>query len=270
MDSIRKFGALLARHWEKAVLGVALVGLIYAVIHLFSAKQAEDDKIRIYDAGVAKRKTKAVPAVDIDALSKSIEHTKNPPSVDLGLPHNVFNPVKWQRRPDGTIIKIEKGTEVGPAALKITGTAPLNTVITLDKPSAGGLLMSSAQEAAPLTNAVLRRKLQSFVTTNSADRTKLFTLREIRGTAEKPEAVVELTNGERVTVTADKPYSRVDGFKVDLLYPPENRPLKDKRVDDVLTLAGEDYIIVAISSNEVVVSARSNNRRTTIRNNAAP
>ena len=69
-------------------------------------------------------------------------------------------------------------------------------------------------------------------------------------------------------ITGDKPFTRVDGYKVDLTYPPENRNLGDRRVGDVLPIAGEDYIIVAINPNEVVVSARSNNRRTTIRNNA--
>lgn len=266
MDLFRKIGALIVRHYEKVLLGVALIGLVYAVIHLYSTKQAEEEKISTYDRGISKKKTKEVPAVDMNALSQTLSSATNPPDVNLSLPHNVFNPVKWQRRPDGTIIKIEKGTEVGPNALQIASIAPLQTVITLDKPAGSGLNMSVLQEAS--TNVGFRRKLQSFVTTNAADRTRFFTLREIRGSAEQPEAVVELATGDRVTVTPEKPFTRVDGFKVDLTYPPENRSFNDKRVGDVLALAGEDYIIVAITQNEVVVSARSNNRRTTIRNNA--
>jgi hypothetical protein len=90
-------------------------------------------------------------------------------------------------------------------------------------------------------------------------------VRDIRGTPDKPEVAIELADGKKVTVTTEKPYSEVEGYKADLLYPPENRNFKDRRVGDKLALGGEDYIIVAITENEVVVSAVSNNRRATIR-----
>lgn len=268
MDYLRKIGDLLRRHYEKVILAVALIGLVYAVIHLNGQKEQEDEKIRDYNRKMLKRKTKEVPSVNLAEFSRALQNATNPPSLDFGLPHNLFNPVKWQRRPDGTIIKIETGTEVGPNALRIARVTPLSTIITVEKMSGSGLLMNVTQEAS--TNVYLRRRLQSYVTTNQMDRTKLFTLRSIGGTPENPQAIIELTSGERMTITGDKPFSRVDGYKADLTYPPENRNLGDRRVGDVLTIAGEDYIIVAITPNEVVVSARSNNRRTTIRNNAGP
>ena len=72
-----------------------------------------------------------------------------------------------------------------------------------------------------------------------------------------------------MTVSADKPFTRVMGYKVDLNYPPEKRMITDRRAGDSIMLGDETYNIVAITPNEVVVSARSNNRRTFIRNNAA-
>lgn len=268
MDFLRKIGSVFARHYEKVLLVLALLGLVYAVYHLYTKKQEEEQNIQTYNRNIQKKQTQGIPATDLGPLTKALESAKNPSALNFGLPHNLFNAVKWQRRPDGTIIKIEKGTEVGPDALKLTKVTPLETTIAIERASGTGLQMSATQEAS--TNVYYRRKLSFFMTTNTMDRTKLFTLREIRGTPDKPEAVIELGNGDRAPVTADKPYKRVDGYKADLLYPPEGKTFSDRRIGDVLPLGGEDYIVVAINPNEIVVSARSNNRRTTIRNNAGP
>jgi hypothetical protein len=268
MDLFRKLGGIFVRHYEKVLLVLVLIGLVASVGLLIKTRQDEEEKIRDYDQKVLKGKTKELPAVDLGVLTGALEAAKNPPALNFGLPHNLFNPVKWQKRPDGSVLPIRTGTEIGGAALKIAAIAPLNTMVTLDKSTGTGLQMSALQEAH--TNRQFWVKWQSFVKSNEVDRTKLFTLREMRGTLEKPEAVIEV-GAERVTVTPEKPFTRVDGYKVDLTYPPDPRldkMLKGKRVGDVLSLGNEDYIIVAIKPNEIVVSARSNNRLTTIRNNA--
>jgi hypothetical protein len=64
-------------------------------------------------------------------------------------------------------------------------------------------------------------------------------------------------------------FQRVDGYKADFSYPPENKAFTEKRLNETVTLGGEDYILIAISQSEVVLSARSNNKRTTLRYNAA-
>lgn len=264
MSFLRNIGGLLTRHYEKAIVAFALIGLLGAVVYLYGVRQSEEEKIREYDRNVQRKKGKEFPAVDLAQFSNALAAAKSPPVLDFGLPHNLFNPVKWQKRPDGSILKIEKGTEVGAAALKIVKVEPLNTVIAIDRVTPGGLYMSALQEAS--TNVALRRKISQYVTTNTQHTTKLFTLRDIRGAAGQPEALIELASGDKVTVTTAKPYSQLEGYKVDLQYPPEgNRAFNDRRVGDKLSLGGEDYIIVAITENEVVVSASSNNRRTTIR-----
>jgi hypothetical protein len=263
MSFLRNIGGILARHYEKVIVVFALIGFIGAVVYLYGVRQAEEAKIQEFDRNVQKKKGKEVPSVDLQQFADALQKAKNPPALDFGLPHNLFNPVKWQKKPGGEVIKIETGTEVGGAALKIVNIAPLRTVISIDRATPGGLFMSAIQEAS--TNLYYRRKIQSYVTTNAQHSTKLFTVRDIRGGPEKPEVLVELADGKKVTVTPDKPYSEVEGYKADLHYPPENRNFKDVRVGARLTLGGEDYIIVAITENEVVVSAVSNNRRATIR-----
>ncbi len=264
MNFLRKIGGLFAKHYEKVIVALALIGFLGAVVYLYGVRQAEEDKIREYDRNVQKKKGKEVPSVDLAQLSGALEKAKNPPALDFGLPHNLVNPVTWQKKPDGSLLKIEKGTEVGGAALKLVNTAPLRTIVAVDRVTPGGLYMSAVQEAA--TNARARIKISQYVTTNTQHTSKLFTLRDIRGTPEQPEAVIELADGKKTSVTLEKPYTEVEGYKADLTYPPEPKlSFKDLRVGDKLTVGGEEYNIVAITENEVVVSASSNNRRATIR-----
>src|SRR5687767_405549 len=242
MKSLREFPGLLKRHYEKAIVALALLGLVASVFYLNKMKTEENEKIDTYNRSIGRRKVKPIQSVDVSALSTALARMTNPPSHNFAPPHNLLNPVKWQRRPDGTLIKVETGKEIGPDALAVTRIAPLNLMITLEQAAGNGFNMGVMQEGA--TNAAFRRKFVPYVSTNSAtDRvhsTKVFTLREVNRTAQPPEAVIELSDGNRVTVSTNKPFTRVMGYKADLKYPPEpNRNFNDRRVGDVLTLAGD-------------------------------
>ena len=75
---------------------------------------------------------------------------------------------------------------------------------------------------------------------------------------------------EPITVTRDKPFEKVIGYAADLLYPPGKQTFSHKKVNDTIKLEDdpETYKIVAITRNEVVLSADSNKRRTIIKANA--
>ncbi len=261
------------RHWEKVLLAFALLGLIGAVVYLNSMKSEESAKIDEYEKGVLRPKVKPYPTLDVNMLSSAMRQATNNASLDFSPPHNLFNPVKWQKHvTTGVRIKNETGRQLGIDAVQIAKTTPLATIITLDAPSGSGANMSVTMEANS-TN-YYRQRLRAFVSTNTTDRvhrtSRAFTLRDFRLTPDGvAEADIEVSVGAstNVTVTAARPFNRVESYKADLFYPPENLSLKDRRVGDSLTIAGEDYIIVAISANEVVVSARSNDRQTKIRNN---
>jgi hypothetical protein len=268
---LRNIPVLLKRHYEKVILALALVGLIAAVSSLYKSKNAENERIESYNRNIGKRKGKPVPSTDVSALAAAMQRATNPPSLDFSPPHNVFNPVKWQKRVDGSLLKVETGKEVGAQALEIVRIEPLRLIVTLDQQSGSGVNMSVTQEAQ--TNRFLRVRIPAFITTNSVSerrhRTGVFTLRDFKVTPDGPVAEIELADGTKANVSVNKPFTRVDGYKVDLSYPPEKKTFNDVRVGDPLVLGNEAYNIVAITPNEVVVSARSNDRRTTIRNNAA-
>jgi hypothetical protein len=56
---------------------------------------------------------------------------------------------------------------------------------------------------------------------------------------------------------------------VDLKYAPENKSWINRRVGASLSFNGEDYNIVAITENEVVLSAKSNQKKWTIKYTAS-
>ncbi len=273
MDFLKSIPALLRQHYEKALLGLALAALVLSGLLLTSQKQKQEEGLKEYmvDA-LSRRKPFPYTNVDWGPYFASAQRATNSISVDFTRPrlHNVFGPVKWQRRPDDRLIKIEVGNEIGAEAMKVTRIVPLYLNITLDKASgANGFFISVVSEGA--TNAFLRKKFQSYVTPGGKDRLNTFVLKDVKGAGDEAELALELADtGEKIALSTNRPFRRVDGYKTDLSYPPENRSFSEKRVNDTLTLAGEDYIVVAISQDEVVLSARSNNKRTTLRYNAAP
>jgi len=80
-----------------------------------------------------------------------------------------------------------------------------------------------------------------------------------------------LDTGEKVTLTKQSkevPYKRIDRYTADVSYPPGGLPpWKNKRVGDMLKFNNEEYKIVAINPNELILSANSNQKKWTIKSN---
>jgi ribosome maturation factor RimP len=88
----------------------------------------------------------------------------------------------------------------------------------------------------------------------------------VNGPPENPtDLVLELADsGEEAVISKDKPFKRVDGYTVDLKYDLEKKTWNNQRVNSALRFGNEDYIIVAITKNEIVVLAKSNQKKTPI------
>jgi hypothetical protein len=113
-----------------------------------------------------------------------------------------------------------------------------------------------------------RKKKQRFATQNTKN--EFFTLKEVQGPPEDPtELVLELADGKKVSIGKDKPYTQVEGYEADLKYTIDSKAYNNLRVNSPIRFLGEDYIVVAITQNEVVVSARSNDKKYTVRQTAA-
>lgn len=262
----------LKKHYEKLILGIVLLamagGAAFLPIKISNDRKDLTDK----SDNIINRPVKPLPPLDLKHSEEILARAGGTSKLDLGTSNRLFNSMQWLKRvSDGTLIKVTEET-VGPKAVVVTKTAPLYTTVTLDSVNTtetGSRYVISVEREAAISVAA-RRKKQFYSAPNIKN--EIFVIREVKGPPDNPtELVVELNDtGERAPVSKDKPFQRVDGYMADLRYDPEKRTWTNRRVGDSVRLANEDYNIVAINKNEVVLSAKSNNKKTLISYNPTP
>ncbi|HPU57631.1 MAG TPA: hypothetical protein PLH97_15335, partial [Verrucomicrobiota bacterium] len=180
-----------------------------------------------------------------------------------------FNPVRWQRTVDGRNIKNPVGADI--ERLQITRIEPLYLRISLGSISGSE---SSTRYAIVIEQQAARRNRGPRSYYVSVDEKReygedkdSFIVREVKGTPSDPtELVIELSDLEKpISIARDRPYERIDGYMADLRYPPQNTLIRNRRVGDRVVIANEEYSIVSITENEVGLSAKSNQKRWTIK-----
>jgi hypothetical protein len=258
MDFIKK-------NWEKVLLGVVLIGLAVAVAFLplkIASEKADLEAKR----EILTPKPKPLEPVDLAGPELLLKRSTSPMALDFSTGHRLFNPVLWQKTPDGGKLKVQSGKEIGPDALFIVKTTPLFTILTLESviTNDSGFRYLIGLERQAADKPADRRKMTLPISKDTkAPMFSLAGVKEVPGSL--PELTLELADsGERVLVTKAAPYKRVDGYLAELKYPPENRTWPPRRKDDKLSFGGADYNIVAIGETEVVVSAGSG-KKTTVR-----
>jgi hypothetical protein len=264
MDSLKKVLEVLRAHWEKVLLTLALVLLAGAVWSLYQASRKEEAKTADIPIDFQRRKVKGVQPMDLSRYKAVVAMAEKPESLVYSGPHNLVNPVKWLKKPDGSLLKVITGTEGTLDEVEVVRITPLRFIIALDRVSLPGYHITITNEVA----FGAARRIAQYATVNSQT-LRVFTLREVRGSAEEPELILELKDtGERISIAKDKPYVRVDAYEADLRYKIENKTFTKQRVGATLRFGGEDYNIVAINASEVVLSARLNDKKYTVRQSA--
>jgi hypothetical protein len=249
------------KHYEKVVLSVVLLVVAVAAFWLTQkvseVRQTLDEQLKQQVGG----KKKSLKPVDLTNDLSALKQLESAPKLSVESDYNLFNPIRWVRAANGTLIPDPRKDPT--AALKLVSTSPLNFSIVYVGPVPGSdpirfqfnVIREHDKKAAN------RRPL----TTTLAEGTKndFFHLRELHGPKDNPgEVVVELVGGEKVVLVRDKPYAKTMAFQGDLRL--DAKDFLGKRADDTLTLGGVVYKIVAISKDELVVSA-PNGTRTTVR-----
>ncbi|HBT21179.1 MAG TPA: hypothetical protein DEA68_00985 [Verrucomicrobiales bacterium] len=102
---------------------------------------------------------------------------------------------------------------------------------------------------------------------NLEDIRKIFTLVKVNGSLSDPTSLtLRMSDGsDDITVVKGEIFSRVDGYRADITYPPNNKQFRNRRSGEKLFFAEDMHNIVAISESEVVLSTASTSKRTTIR-----
>jgi hypothetical protein len=256
----------LKKNYEKILLGLVLLGLVVAVAFLpfliDNEKQAQEERRKMKFEYVVKPLT----APDTNRYEAVLKRAAIPLVLDFATSNKVVNPVRWLKSNNGPV-RMPVGEEL--KQLELVKTSPLHLIISLDSVSTSDAgsryVIVVEQQAAPKPNQRGRRPYYVSV----GDRKDMFVVRDVKGPADNPTSIVlELTDtGEQISISKDKPFIRVDGYTADLQYKPENRSFYNRRVGDRISISSETYNIVAISQNELVLSA-PNGKKYTIRYNA--
>ena len=263
----------LKHNYEKVILSVVLLGLAVAALLLLTSVDTEKRALEEIESGITATKPKELKLVDLSTNEMALQRLQKPASLHLVGEHNLFNPVQWKKMPDGRLIPLRTGREIGPGALTITRIVPLLLKIEYEGVAGSGDAVQyrfkvtreaekSPGKRIPITLSV----------TSPGTKTPVFVLKDMKPKDNPTEFTLELIEDkEQVVVMKDKPYISVAGYMVDLKYPPENNlTFLQKRLGDSLVLAGDTNKIVAITETNVTVAAASNTKRTTVTYTPAP
>jgi len=256
---------LLKKHYEKIILGGVLLILAVGAALLPVMIGKERDDLNEKEQMIV-QPPKPLEPLNFATQQVRIVELKAAAMLDLSTTNKVFNPLLWQKAADQRLIKVTTGEETGAKALVVTKATPLYLNITLDGVNTSEAVprytVNVEREAA--TDRNKRIKKPYFATVNNKN--DAFVLREVSNLPEGPVLKLELADGgEIVEVSKDKPFKRVDGYMVDMKYTLENRPpWVGQRVGSTLSFGGETYNIVAITKTEVVVLAKSNQKKTPV------
>lgn len=267
----------LKKHYEKVLLSIVLLGLAAAAAALPWQVSHERDRLEEIRRNLTvKVKPKPFKPLD-DWLSTNravLARLESPLDIELAGSHNLFNPVPWKKLPGGQLVPIRIGDELGPRAVKISQIHELKLEVSFAPvaPSADGT--EPAKYVVSIRRETERNpRPTQRTTTRATPRNDLFELLDVEGPTNQPTALlIKLKDQfEPIKILHDKPFSQVVGYAADLEYPPGKQTFNNKRKDDQIRLEDDPelYKIVAITRNEVVLSADSNKRRTVIKYDAS-
>ena len=256
MDFIKK-------NYEKILLSVVLLVLLAAAGFMLVLIPQEQQKVKDMGERIIGGRVTPLPDLDMTAETNVIDRLQSPYVLDFDTKNKLINPVEWQRTLDGRVIE---AAGVGPLAAQVTAIIPLYFILSLDSVETNELgvryVMAVERQADPRPAISHRQQRYASV----GEKKDVFTILSVKGPPENPDAlIVRLADtGETVTVTKAKPYMRVDGYKADIKYEIEKRSWTGQRVGNVLRFAGDEFTIVDIGANTVVLSAQSNQRKWTL------
>lgn len=257
----------LKKNYEKVLLGAVLLGLAVAAAFLPLKISAEKQKLQDLTSTVTHPRVKPLTNLDLSLPQASLKRAGTMAALDFSSPHRLFSPMPWQKSPEGRLIPLDE-TLFGPRAVTITKLTPLYLKLSLNSvqmfDSGPRYLIGIEREAAPTPRERTRKETAA----SAGSQNETFTVKEVQGPVENPTNIVlELSDGTVANLSKDQPFSRVEGYMADLKYDTANerKNWRNQRVGSTINFNGEDYNIVAINENEVVISAKSNQKKWTIR-----
>ena len=260
--------SFIKKNYEKVLLGAVLLGLVGSLLAMPVIIAHDKDALAAIVNSIINAPPKPLPALNMTNEDTALAREQVPYDLDFETTNRLFNPVRWQKRLDGEgWIKIATGNEVGVGAVKVTAIKPLYYILRLDRIeaanqfSAARYVISIEQQNAEQPSQ--RRPRQHYLSAGEKD--EALSLITAGGAANDPQLSLQiLSSGETVSLGQNKPYQEVDGYAADLAYGPEGKKWSDQRVGGDLKFNRSAYKVVVIDPNEVVISAESNQKKTTL------
>ena len=258
----------LKKHYEKILLGVMLAGLIGVLVFMLFYVAADKQAMEQRANDVLYPQVKALTNLDLTLQDSVIARHEAAYVLDFERTNKLFNPMQWQKGPDGQIFKISTGKEVGVHAAVVTAITPLYLILSLDQIVTNelGARYTIGVEKQAATTIAKRKKQSRFLSPDEKKPNDVFSLVAVKGPLEAPESIVVklLDTGEEATILRDKPWRRTDGYMADFRYDPEKKVFRARRVGDKLPFGGTDYSVVEVSQNELILSDESNQKKNSL------
>jgi hypothetical protein len=265
----------LKRNYEKIILSLVLLGLVGVLA--FMPFVIIQDQNRMHDVeSIVIPKVSEMAPLDLSRQQAVLERLKSPNELDFTTTNKLFNPVKWVKNKDGTI---GKAAALGPNAAVVTKITPLYFSISLDsvnttqissnevsvryKFSIEDQTAASPGQRSPRYRYASKGETVPDKTVGGKD--EGFKLVDVKGPPDNPDQLLlKLADTQTNAIVAKgKPFRRVDGYSADLKYTAagENYSRAGLRVGDHPSFAGDDYNVIAIDKNVLVLFAPSNQKK---------
>jgi hypothetical protein len=238
---------LIKKHYEKVILIVVLLGVVGFLVFLpFIIAHDQDVLRQLIEDSTTSKKVQPLADLDLTRQAAISRRVASPPKFDFSSTNRLFNPLEWKKRSDGTIFPVTSANQTDASAAVVTKITPLYFIVTFE--------------------SVETNKQQRYI--SAGEKKDFFILSAVNGDPADPSGLVlKLTDtGDTVTVSKDKPFQRVEAYSADLKYELE-KPVKNfagLRIGSRISFGGEDYIVVAVDADELILSAQSNQKKTTL------
>lgn len=254
----------IKKNYEKIILGAVLLGLVGVLAFMPVMIFYDQQKTKEFSSTISHPKVDPLPPLDLSRQQAVLARLKTPETLDFSTTNKLFNPVLWQKTKNGEVVK---AAGLGPNKAVVTKITPLYFSITLDSVMTNTLgnryVLVVENQAAAMP--ALRHPQRKFVSEKETVK-NLFMLAKVVGPTNAPTELdlILADTGQTAKVTPDHPFQRVDSYLADLKYDPDGFRASGLRVGDHISFAGDDYNIIDIQSNAVVLSAQSNQKKYTL------
>jgi hypothetical protein len=250
----------LKKNYEKILLGAVLLGLALAAAGLPFALDREKAALEEMDRALPRPILYA--PINLATQQMALARMKSPPKLVLAGQHNTFNPVVWKLTPKGDLVKLPPGSE-GAEALKVTAINPLMLEIRFNRATGSGYFFTILREVNNPKGS--KQTVERFVNVGVKSEAP-FILKELKAAQDGSQSfVIELADTkEIVTITKEKPYSRIDGYSANLRYELENKNWLNSRAGEEMVFDGARHKIIEITSSQVRIQSISTQKQTTL------